>query len=256
MNLKRLCIPVAAGLVLFLGCKSEPKDPIPTLAPAAINPSKPEQVLDHLRYMAVRKDLKHAATISLAGFDMNTKYGNIAWFMAHSGDMGVALTEEEIQAFGLGTLEKAGMIAPGFSRKELKEALKDTKPGQRPPAGMEGYNAAKLDTLPVSTDKTRKADYDLIQSKLAEVANAGLYRATKAIPESLWRKMSVNSIVPNPEGPDYKDVFLKVGEKVIVQVTVAPRKDGNLGVVYIYYKVSRAGIQKIEQAVKEGLEIK
>jgi hypothetical protein len=262
MNLKQLCIPAVAGLVLLVGCNPKPKDPIPVQAPGPIKAANPEQVLDNLRYMAVRKDSKHAAIFSLSGFDqLNTKVGNVAWFHQLAGELGVSLSAEEIASFGLEPLQNAGLLAAGVSKKELTDEKNKVALKQSPklPAGMEKLDEMRLDMLNPVNDKAHKAEIDLVASKLPALADSGLYRLAKAVPDEVWRHMSLQAVKPNAD-PAFKDVFLQVVIQdkpiMVLQVTLGPRKDGNMGVVYAYSKVAVATLKKYEKFFLESEQAK
>lgn len=254
MSLKRALFPAVAGLVLMLGCESKPTDPIPVQAPGPVVAGKEEAILNHLRYMSVRKDLKHASTLSLANFDTKAMYGNIHWFHKHAGDIKAPLTAEEITAFGLEDLKNMGLLAPGICQKDLADAKDKVALKTLPalPTEMVGLDLTRLDLFPNQGDKNRQVELEVVMSKIGPVADAGLYRLARAVPDEVWRKMTVQAVKPNAGDKTWKDVFLQIGTRLVVQVTVAPKKDGNLGVIYMYFKLPVGSMKKVADHLAKG----
>jgi hypothetical protein len=246
MFLKRAWIPALAGLVLMVGCDSKPTDRIPTTAPAAVK--EPQEILAHLKYLAVRKDFKDLAVI--APSDLSKLYSNAFWFHNHAGYMGISLTNEEIQALGVTELKALGYIAPGVSAKELQDAKEKVGAGTlaKLPPEMENLDLAKLDKLPSNTSKDKGAvkDYTAINGPmLSSVFNAGIYRLLKGVPTGMWNDISVMEVKQNLGDPKAKDVFLGYQGTSIMQLALVPKADGTYGVIYIYFKVHTKTLAKM-----------
>ena len=238
MFIKHAWIPVIAGLALMVGCDSKPSDKIPTTAPMAAK--EPQEILAHLKYLAVRKDYKDLPVI--APSDLSTLYGNAYWFHDHAGTMGLSLTNEEIQGLGITQLKDLGYIAPGVSSKDLQDAKDKVAAGINPslPTELALLDPAKLDKLPnnQSKDKTIANDYTAVNgAMLRSVFNAGIYRLLKGVPTAMWNDIVVMEIKQNAGNTKAKDIFLGYKGTSIMQVAVLPKADGNFGIIYIYYKV-------------------
>lgn len=258
MSLKHVCIPaVMVGLVLSVGCKPKPKDPVPVTAPAPIKVGEAERVLEHLRYLGVKKDFQAAKAIAP---DAEGLYGTIAWFHQHTGIMGASLSEAEINGFGLQACKQLGILAPGISKKDLQDAKKqlDAKKIDKLPAGMEALSEIALDELPNDKDANRKPEYDLLKDKHAALMAAGVYRVARAVPEELWKSsaITIQAIKPNATQKDWSDVYIQYGDKLILQATLAPRKDGTLALAYAHFKVAAGALKKAAEAEKAGAEAK
>ena len=247
MFLKSAWIPVIAGLAIMVGCDSKPIDKIPATAPMAAK--EPFEILAHLKYLAVRKDYKDLPVI--APSDLAGLYGNAFWFHDHAGTMGLSLTAEEIQGLGVGAVKELGYLAPDVSCKDLQDAKDKVSTGALAtlPANMDGLNLLKLDKLPnnASKDKAIVQDYTKISDPvtLRAVFNAGIYRLMKGIPADMWPDINVMEVKQNAGNTKAKDVFLGYKGESIMQVAVQPKADGNLGIIYIYYKVHPRKIAKM-----------
>jgi hypothetical protein len=247
MFLKRAWIPVLAGLALMVGCDSKPSDKVPTTAPMAAK--EPFEILNHLKYLAVRKDYKDLPVI--APSDLTGLYGNAFWFHDHAGTMGLSLTAEEIQALGVGAVKDLGYLAPGVSCKDLQDNKDKVEAGVMPalPASMVGLDLIKLDKLPnnASKDKAVVQDYTKISDPtiLRAVFNAGIYRLMKGIPADMWPEINVMEVKQNAGNTKAKDVYLGYKGETLMQVAVQPNADGNLGIIYIYFKVHPKKIAKM-----------
>ena len=248
MFLKRAWIPVVAGLALMVGCgDSKPTDKIPTTAPMAAK--EPFEILAHLKYLAVRKDFKDLPVI--APSDLTGLYGNAFWFHDHAGTMGLSLTAEEIAGLGVGAAKDLGYLAPGVSCKDLQDGKDkvDAKMIPALPADMVGLDLMKLDKLPNNASKDKKIvqDYTKLSdpATLRAVFNAGIYRLTKGIPADMWPDINVMEVKQNAGNTKAKDVYLGYKGESIMQVAVLPKADGNLGIIYIYYKVHPKKIAKL-----------
>ena len=106
MSFNRAWIPAVAGIALILGCDSKPADKIPTTAPTAI--MEPHEVLQHLQYMAVRKDMKHTSLI--VPVDPDIIHGSAWWFNKHAGDMGNLLHRRRDQGLRPRTFLREGLL--------------------------------------------------------------------------------------------------------------------------------------------------
>jgi len=260
MSFNRAWIPAVAGIALILGCDSKPADKIPTTAPTAIK--EPFEVLQHLQYMAVRKDMKHTSLI-IPG-DPEITYGSAWWFNKHAGELGVPYTEEEIKTFGLEPLRDMGYFGTA-TRKELQEALDKltaasqtapTKKGkaEKPalPENLAKFDKDKLDVLPVDPKvpdfNTIKNNATLVRAALA----GGLYRVMKGVPAELWPEISVMEVKNNPVNSKVKDVYLGFQGTTIMQVSVYQQEVGKPWTVsYVYYKVSAKKLAQVAEKLKE-----
>ena len=267
MSFNRAWIPAVAGIALFLGCDSKPADKIPTTAPTAIK--EPFEVLQHLQYMSVRKDMKHTSMI--IPVDPEVIHGCAWWFNKHAGDMGIAYSADEIKTFGLEPLEAAGYFAAGLTHKNLQDGLdklnaasqagsakkgKTEKPAL--PAELAGLNPDRLDLLPASPkfpdgrlnpefDKF-KNDPTLIRAALA----GGLYRVMKGVPATLWPDVSVMEVKQNPTNTKMKDVYLGYQGTTIMQVTLYQQEAGKpWAITYVYFKVGAKNLAKTAEKLKE-----
>jgi hypothetical protein len=243
---KLAMIPVIAGIALMVGCDSKPTDKVPTTAPMAAK--EPFEILNHLKYLAVRKDFKDLPVI--APSDLTNLYGNAFWFHSHAGTMGLSLTAEEIAGLGVGVAKDLGYLAPGVSCKDLQDAKdKYDANGVPMPAEMTGVDLIKLDKLPnnASKDKAIASDYAKLSdpATLRAVFNAGIYRLMKGIPTDMWADINVMEVKQNAGNTKAQDVFLGYKGESIMQVAVQPKADGNLGIIYIYYKVHPKKIAKM-----------
>lgn len=258
MSLKHVCIPaVMVGLALTVGCKPKPKDPVPATAPAAIKAGEPERVLEHLRYLGAKKDFQAAKVIAMEAEGL---YGTIHWFHQHAGVMGATLSDAEIEGFGLQPCKQLGILVPGVSKKDLQDAKRqlDSKKIDKLPANMEALSEIALDELPNDQDPNRKPEYDLLKDKHAALMAAGVYRVARAVPEELWKStaITIQAVKPNAGKKEWSDVFIQYGEKLILQATMAPRKDGTMALAYAHFKVAPAALKKAAEAEKAGAEAK
>jgi len=230
---------------LILGCNSKPADNVAKTAPGPVK--EPYQVLSHLQYIGVRKDLKDVAV--LVPTDLDKFYGNICWFHQHGGMAGLSLTAQEIQTFGLDDLLQQGYLAADVSAKDLKAALDLVQGGKQtsfPPA-MERCNPDRLDLLPQEKLSNGKVnpDYAGVKAKSSAVMQAGLYRLIKGVPAELWPKVVVAEVKPVPNNPTWQSLSLKVGDKEIALLTLAQKADGTYGVLYWQYKVAISTLKKM-----------
>ncbi len=255
MDLKRALIPAVAGIFLFLGCESKPKDVIPAQAPAPIKAGEEHRILDWLRYVGVRKDLKAAAAISISGIDPKVAgFDNYRWLHQHAGSVGQSLTLEEITAFGLQDMQNLGVLVPGVSKKDLQDALNKvaTKPGEKLPDAMVGLNEAKVDEIPGSSDKSRAVEFEVAKGLEKAIGDAGVYRIAAAMPEGVWQKVTIQAVKPQPANANFIDVFIQFQTKLVLQVTLTKRTDGNMGIVYAYYSATRPTFLRWDEKLKKG----
>lgn len=248
---RQTLFPVVATVALMMGCDSKPTDKIPTTAPTAIK--QPFEVLAHLQYIGVRKDLKDLPVI--APTDSDLAKGAAWWFTSHAGDMGIALTEDEIKTFGLEELKQQGLIAtiarktltqkmdemaakqpsePAPKKAKKAEKAEDSNQEQLPPE-MKGLDPAKLD-FPQNSPLYEKEIKPAVDKHLRPLYNAGLYRLLKGVPTDMWGDIVINSVKPNPGGTKYQDVFLAFKGVIIMQVTVTQNDNGTWGISYIQFK--------------------
>lgn len=268
MSFNRAWIPAVAGVALILGCDSKPTDSVPTTAPTAI--TEPFQVLKHLQYMSVRKDMKHTSLI--VPVDPEIIHGSAWWFNKHAGDMAVAYTAEEIKTFGLEPLVEKGYFAAGTSRKELQDALdklsaeaqaapvKKGKAADKPalPENLAALSIDKLDSLPTSPkfpDGRPNPEFDEVKNNPAMLRAAlagGLYRVMKGVPAEIWPEVSVMEVKANPTNTKIQDVYLGFQGTSIMQVSLIQSEAGKpWAVSYVYFKVSAKKLAQVAAKLKE-----
>ncbi|MDP2876361.1 MAG: hypothetical protein Q8O00_09270 [Holophaga sp.] len=264
MSFTRAWIPAIAGIALFIGCDSKPADKIPLTAPTAIK--EPHEVLKHLQYMSVRKDMKHTSLIIPA--DPEIIYGSAWWFNKHAGALGIAYTEAEISTFGLEPLNKLGYVGTASS-KELQAALDQASVAAQSapkkgkveapvlPANLAQYDKDKLDELPGMKfpDGRPNPDYTTVKENATLVRAAlagGLYRVMRGVPAEVWPDVTVMEVKINPTNTKVQDVYLGYGGKSIMQVSVFQEAPGkNWTVSYVYYKVGLKALQSTAAKLKE-----
>jgi hypothetical protein len=241
-----------AALSIIVGCDNKPADRVSASAPTAIK--EPFEVLKHLQYIGVHKDLKDLVLV--APVDPEVVYGSAWWFNKHAGELGSTLTDAEIDALGVGDLRSMGYLAAGVSRKELQENIDKVSLKQMPklPAGQENLDIDKLDLLPTNlkfpNGKPNTAVED-IKDKYGRIAlNAGLYRLIKVIPADVWPDIVVMETRKNPNNPKIQSVFLGYQGTPVLEVAVFQNTDGNFGISYMYYKVAMKKLQALSQAKK------
>jgi len=236
---------IAAIPALIIGCDSKPGDKVPAAAPA---PAKePFQVLKHLQYIGVRKDLK--AVSAIIPTELDKFYGNICWMHQHAGAAGTSLSAQEIQAFGLDELQKQAYLTPDVSSKELKAVMDKIQSGQGSeiPPSMQTCNPEHLDQLPQEKfpDGKPNPDYAKVKAKSEAVMQGGLYRLIKGVPAGLWPQVSMGEVKPVPNQPTWQSMTLKAGDKEIVLLTLAQKPDGSYGILYWQYKVGLGTLRKM-----------
>jgi hypothetical protein len=267
MSFNRAWIPAVAGIALILGCDSKPTDKIPTTAPTAIK--EPFEVLQHLQYMAVRKDMKHTSLI--IPVDPEIIYGSAWWFNKHAGELGIPYSEEEIKTFGLEPLKDMGYFSTAATKKDLQEALdkltataqqagakkgKADKPAL--PENLASLDKTKLDELPGQKfpDGRPNPDYDTVKNNATLVRAAlagGLYRVMKGVPAELWPEVAVMEVKKNPVNTKVQDVYLGYQGTTIMQVSVYQQDPGKPWTVsYVYFKVSAKKLSQVAEKLKEA----
>lgn len=259
MDFKRALIPALAGILFVVGCDKKPKNLIPTAAPAPVKPGEEQRILEHLRYIGVRRDLKAVSAISISGVEEKVAgYGNYWHLMREAGAMGSSLTDAEITALGLTDLKNLSILAPGVSKKDLQDTLNKVAAKQLAaiPAEMATLSETKLDELPGQTDKSREVELEVVKGLLKPAGDAGVLRIAAAIPEGVWNALSIQAIKPQVANPTFMDVFIQFQTKLVLQVTLAKRTDGNMGIVYAKYSVGGGSLKKWDEALKAGAEVK
>lgn len=257
MDFKRALIPAVAGILFFVGCEKKAKNLIPTQVPAVVKAGEEQRILEWMRYIGVRRDVKAVSAISISGVDPQVAgFGNYWHLHREAGAMGVALTDAEITAFGLVDLKNLGILAPGVSKKELNDALNKVAQKQIPalPNEMVALSETKLDEMPLPTDKTREVEWSVVKGLQGPVGDAGVFRIAAAVPEAVWNALTIQQVKPQKD-PAFVDVFVQMQTKLVLQLTLAKRKDGNMGVVYAKFSTGAGTFRKWEEALKAGQEI-
>lgn len=266
MRFNAAWIPAAAAAILFIGCDSKPADKIPTTPPTAIK--EPHEILPHLQYTAVRKDVKHLALLDPV--DPMATDGAAYWFNSHSGDTGLALTAEEIKQFGLEDMQAKGFIAT-VARADLQRKIDEISAMPLPPKGskepapalpaeMAGLDVSRLDfpqTIPGPV--FAKDVKPLIEQHRRALYQGGLWRLLKGVPTELWPNVSVIETRKDPSNQRAFGVFLgltgtgfqEVDGKTILQLALFKKDDGTWGLSYWQYKVQPRQLSKILAAMKE-----
>lgn len=258
MSFNRAWIPAVAGIALILGCDSKPVDKIPATAPTAIK--EPHEVLQHLQYMAVRKDIKHLPVLDPV--DPMATDGAAWWFNSHAGDTGLALTADELKQFGLEEAKDKGYIAT-VSRADLQKELDKTtaatqaapkgKKAEAPalPAEFAGLDVNKLD-FPQSTAKAvfDKEVQPFIQGHRRALYQAGLWRLLKGIPQEMWPDLTVMETRKDPSNQKAWNVYLGYNGKTVVQLGLFQKDGGTWGLSYWQYKIQPRTLQKAVEASK------
>jgi hypothetical protein len=274
---KPLAVAATAGLLFTLGC--EKQDPeaqamsralskIPTVAPREA--TNPQDVLEHLQYAMVRNDPKHLEVFA----PQDKMNATTQWFYSHSGDLGLALTTEEINTLGLQDLVKNGYLSDRWTRREFLKIRKEVDEGKRKDfePGMERINDQKLDMplnpgYPIGTDKktadARKKLYDTLDKQRNEVLDAnpklyyatGLYRLLKCVPPNGWPVVTA-SVHNNKARSDMKDILLSVYGDEIAALAVGKKSDGTMFISYVRFGKYPEAIAKLfpskEEASDEG----
>lgn len=255
MDFKRALIPALAGILFVVGCDKKPKNVIPTVAPAPVKPGEEQRILEWLRYIGVRRDVKAVSAISISGVDEKVAgYGNYWHLMREAGAMGASLTDAEITAFGLTDLKNLGILAPSVSKKDLQDTLNKVAAKQLPsmPAEMASLSETKLDELPGLGDKSREVEMEVVKGLLKPTGDAGVFRIATAVPESVWNALTIQAIKPQAGNAAFTDVFLQMQTKLVLQITLSKRADGNLGIVYAKFSVGGGTLKKWDKTLSAG----
>lgn len=91
---------VVAMLAVGLGCGSKGSG-IPTSPPLA--PTEPHQILQHLKYLAVRKDFKHVVLIAPVSRDIVIP--SAWWFHKHAMDVKIDISDDDLRLMGIEKLK-------------------------------------------------------------------------------------------------------------------------------------------------------
>lgn len=231
----------------------------PESAPAPIK--EPHQILAHLKYLAIRQDMGHLATLDPQ--EEKVSLGAANWFNTHSGDCNLALTEEEITRFGLEELEKQGLIAT-MARNELEKRLDEEKTkaqkaskGRKKtkhslPPELEGLTPDRLD-FPTNAGKTiwEQELKPALEKHRKALFQAGLWRLLKGVPKELWSQVNVMGVFPNPD-PKVKNVNLGIQGQLMIELGLYQRPDQSYGLCYWYYKVHPKTLQREAKKLQLG----
>lgn len=245
MRITSFCGLALAAAGVFLGCDSKTAQRVET-APLAIK--QPQEVLQHLRYLGLRRDLKQLPV--MAAVDLGDLYNNGRWFHDHAGQMNLTLSAQEIRDLGVEPLREMGYLAPDASKKALQDALDQVQAKAQPKLSqaMEGLDPEKLDKLPLAGEKDarRAGDAALIQSKyLRPMFYAGIYRLVKGVPPVLWDAFSVMDSRPSKDNTRWHEVYLGLEGKPVLQLTLTRQPNGTLGIIYMYFKVSPRKLEQV-----------
>lgn len=242
-------IPAVAAMAIIVGCDNKPADRVPSTPPTAIK--EPHEVLQHLQYIGVRKDMKGLSLI--APVDPEVVYGSAWWFNKHAGEVGASLTDSEIDALGVGDLRSMGYLAPNVSHKDLQENLDKLalKKIDKLPAGQETLDIEKLDVLPnlkFPNGKPNPSAEDLKNKYGRAALNAGVFRLTKVIPADVWPDIVVMEVKKDANNPKIQHVFLGYQGNLVLEVGLYQNTDNNYGISYLYYKVGMKKLQALSPA--------
>ncbi len=149
-----------AALVLggALGCDSKDSG-IPSSPPLAA--SEPDQILLHLKYLAVRRDLRHIVVI--APISPDVVFPSSWWFHKHATDLKIDLSPEEMQSLAITELQAR---LPNLPRSEekgygIEEARKAFNAGlYRLLKGIpqEAWNDVRVSEVKMNGSNTRVMD--------------------------------------------------------------------------------------------------
>lgn len=266
MRFNAAWIPAAAAVALFIGCESKPVDKIPTAPPTAIK--EPHEILPHLQYAAVRKDMKHLALLDPV--DPMATDGAAYWFNSHSGDTGLALTAEEIKQFGLEDMQAKGFIAT-VARVDLQRKIDELSAMPLPPKGakepapslpaeMAGLDVSRLDfpqTIPGPV--FAKEVKPFIEQHRRALYQAGLWRLLRGVPTELWGNIRVLETRKDPSNQRAFGVFLglsgtgipEADGKPIIDLALFKKEDNTWGLSYWQYKKQPKWLGKVVEAMKQ-----
>ncbi len=265
MSMKHVLVPAVAGLLLIVGCDKKKetavKDPmknIPATAPAPIK--EPHEVLNHLRYIGVRQDMKHVSTLMPADEGIIT--GMASWFHTHSGDTGIALTEEEIKTFGVDAAKTKGYLAP-IARFEAQKKLDEiaatapaapVKKGKDAastlPAELQGIDTKILDFPSTMEANLVKEATPFVKANAKALYEAGLWRLTKGIPTEMWNELTMMETRKDPSNDKLHQVYVGFQGKTVMQINVIQRPDNTYGIAYWYFKMQPRTLAKWMDKIK------
>jgi hypothetical protein len=123
-RLRSFSILAPAGLLLLVpatGC--QPKD---TTADAPLAAQTPQDILQHLRYLAASKDYKHI--ILMAPVSADVVFPSAWWFHNQAAHLGLELTPQEMQDLGVTDLkDKLDNLprypVPGYDIQDARRAF-------------------------------------------------------------------------------------------------------------------------------------
>jgi hypothetical protein len=199
---RALLLPLLALAAVFIGCDSHS---VPTNPPAAA--MEPYDILDHLRYLAVRKDYKHAALI--APITPDVVFPSARQFHKDAQTMGINLTPEELK--GLGIDEK------------LAANLNDL-----PGSGTDDYNI-----------KDARLAFNAGIYRLLKGITAKSWTRIDSMgitDNNAMRQFGSTTIV--------KDMVLGFGGQKIMTVSCLKKPDGTWGVSLIRYTINPKSIKQ------------
>ena len=268
---KPLALAIAAGLIFTVGCEKKPGDGtkapkynIPTVAPEVAK--GPGTVLKHIQYAMLRKEPKYLEIFFPESKDI-APLPTIQWFHNHAGELGIALTADEIEEVGVQNLLQKGYISERWTSHEFKKILSEIDAGKRQDIepGMDKVDLRKLD-MPFFTSQMDKKTQDALLKQLTETLEespktayaGGLYRLFKAIPTGGWPLITA-TVNPNAGGSKMlHDLLLKVDEEVIATVTVGNnnnKPDEKMFISYVYFRLRPAQIARLFGATTTDTEV-
>jgi hypothetical protein len=179
-------------------------------------------------------------------------YGSAWWFNKHAGELGISLTEKEIDDLGIADLRSMGYIIPDVSAKELKDTTEKFKLKQIPsmPANMANLDPEALDLLPNDKFPNGKPNPagEAVKGKYSRAAlGAGIYRLTKAVPATMWPDMSVMEIKKDPGNAKIQNVYIGYRGTTVLNVAVYQNSDNTYGISYLQYKMFPKKIAALAQ---------
>jgi hypothetical protein len=194
---RSLLLPLAALTLVpaFLGCGGHA---IPTNPPSAA--MEPYDILDHLRYLVVRKDYKHAALI--APITPDVVFPSAMHFHRQAKELGITLTPEEIKGLGIEHLAAKLDELPGGPTDDytIKDARLTFNAGiYRLLKGLNDKSWTKIDSMGITDNNA-------------------------------MRQFGSSTIV--------KDMALGINGTKIMTISCLKKPDGTYGVSYIRYEIS------------------